>query len=140
MNKIVCFAGHKDDWRCLGIKDKLFSTIEELINKGYTIFYDGDMGAFDKLCLECLICLKKKYPYIKIIRILAYYHENKEKYDLPSIFDDSIYPDLENCYKKAIITKRNEWIVNNSDLLVCHIENTFRSGAFKTVEYARKIH
>ena len=75
----------------------------------------------------------------ELIKILAYYHHEKDKYELQTCYDGSIYPDLEEYHYKQIITKRNEWIVDNCDILVCHIENTFRSGAYNTVKYARKI-
>ena len=71
--KIVAFAGHRYEWNCIGIEEKLLQTIEKLINKGYTTFYDGACGAFDKKCLHALIELKRKYPQIKIIKILSYY-------------------------------------------------------------------
>ena len=137
--KIVCFAGHRFDWHCIGVEDKLLQTIEELINKGYSIFYDGGYGAFDKKCAETVIQLKNKYPHIKLIRILSYYHHEKEKYDLPSCYDGSEYPDLEELHYKQIIVKRNEWMIDHCDILVCHIENTYKSGAYKTVKYAQKI-
>ena len=138
-DKIVAFAGHRFEWHCIGIEEKLLQTIEELINKGYTIFYDGGYGAFDKKCAHVVLELKHKYPQIKLIKILSYYHHEKEKYELPPYYDGSIYSNLEECHYKQIITKRNEWIVDNCDILICHIENTFHSGAYNTVKYARKI-
>ncbi|MGN1208076.1 MAG: hypothetical protein ACI4TI_01255 [Christensenellales bacterium] len=48
---------------------------------------------------------------------------------MPTCYDSSIYPDLEECHYKQAITKRNERMIDNCDVLVCHIENTFRSGA-----------
>lgn len=137
--KIVAFAGHRYEWHCIGVEEKLLKTIEELINKGYTTFYDGACGAFDKKCLHAVLELKHKYPNIKLIRILSYYHHEKEKYELPDYYDGSIYPDLESLHYKQVITKRNEWIVDNSDILVCHIEEIYKSGAYNTVKYARKI-
>lgn len=138
-DKIVAFAGHRFEWHCKGVKEKIIPTLEDLINKGYTIFYDGAYGAFDNICSRAVLELKHKYPQIKLIKILSYYHHEKEKYELPSCYDGSIYPDIEECHYKQVITKRNEWIVDNCDVLVCHIENTFRSGAYNTVKYARKI-
>lgn len=137
-DKIVAFAGHRFEWHCRGVKEKIIPTLEELIHKGYTIFYDGGYGAFDKICSHAVLELKHKYPQIKLIKILAYYHHEKEKYELAPCYDGSIYPDLEECHYKQVITKRNEWIVDNCDILICHIENTFRSGAYNTVKYAKK--
>lgn len=137
-DKIVAFTGHRFEWHCKGVKEKIIPTLEEPISKGYTIFYDGAYGVFDSICSHAVLELKHKYPQIKLIRILSYCHHEKDKYELPPCYDGSIYPDLEECHYKQIITKRNEWIVDNCDILVCHIENTFNSGAYKTVKYAQK--
>lgn len=37
-DKIVAFAGHRYEWHCIGVEDKLPQVLEELIHKGYTIF------------------------------------------------------------------------------------------------------
>ena len=137
--KVVCFSGHRDDFRNIGIEEPLRKNIIELIEKGYTTFYDGGKGYFDKLSASIVIKLKQKYSYIKIIKILAYYNHDKEKGYISSDYDGTILPELEDCHPKQRITKRNEWIVQHSDVLVCHIQNTYKSGAYKTLKFARKI-
>lgn len=138
-NKVVCFFGHRDSWRNIGIEEKLKEIIEELIQKGYTIFYDGGKGYFDLISAQTVINLKEKYHNIKLIKVLTYYHSNNEKQELTLCYDESIYPELENCHPKQIYIKKNEWIVNNSNILVCHISNTYKSGAYRAVKYAQKI-
>ena len=69
---------------------------------------------------------------------LAYYHHDKEKYDLPSCYDGSILPEIEELHYKQKITKRNEWIIDHCNILVCHIEETYKSGAYRTLKYAQK--
>lgn len=137
--KIVGFAGHRNLWDNVGIEKVLEKTVIELIEKGYTVFYCGDKGYFDKLSSSIVLSLKKIYPHIKLFKILTQYHENKEKCELPPGYDGSIYPDIETCHFKAKITKCNEWIVDNIDLLVCCVHHAYKSGAFNTVQYARKI-
>lgn len=137
--KIVCFAGHRYEFQNVGIEDKLKEEILKLINKGYTTFFDGGKGFFDKLSASIVIELKKQYPQIKIYRILIYYHHNKDNWELPSCYDGSIMPDIEEYHPKTKITKRNEWIVYNSDILVCHIYKTNKSGAYNTLKYAKKL-
>ena len=110
-----------------------------IIKKGYTTFYDGGYGSFDKKCVDTILKLRTKYPHIKLIKIHAYYHHDKDRFVLPDYYNDSIYTDIENYHFKQVITKRNEWIVDHCDILVCHIEETYKSGAYNTVKYARKI-
>ena len=137
-NKIVAFAGHRYEWQSIGVEEKLLQVLEDLINKGYTVFYDGDYGAFDNKCRNAILKLKNKYPHIKLVLILTYYHHNKEKCPIPSYYDETILPELEDLHYKQKITKRNEWIIDNCDILVCHIQETYKSGAYNTVKYALK--
>lgn len=125
MEKVVAFAGHRDSWRCIGVKEKLLQTIEDLIQQGYTIFYDGNKGAFDEKCFNAIVELKEKYPY-------------KENFYLSKAVDETIFPPIEQYYPKQRITKRNEWIVDNCDVLVCHIEMPYKSETNKMVKYAQK--
>lgn len=137
-DKIVCFAGHRHEFQNIGIEQKLKETIITLIEKGYNVFYDGNKGSFDKICLSIIINLKQKYPNIKIYRILSNYNHKKEKCILPSFLNGFILPDIEHYHPKLKIKKRNEWIVDNSDILVCHIYETYKSGAYSTLKYAQK--
>ena len=138
-DKIVCFAGHRYEWQNLNIKEKLKQTIISLIEKQYTTFYVNDLGYFDRLCSEIVVGLKKEYSNIKIYKILTYYHHNKTKWQLPPCFDGSILPEIDTCYPKLIIIKKNEWLVKNSDILVCHIVDKYKSGAYRIVKYAQRI-
>lgn len=133
---VVVFVGHRNEWQCLNLKDEIYKIFEQLIIEGYTTFYDGAHGAFDKLCMNVVCELKKKYPHIKLILISTHYKHNKL---LPFCYSYSIFPPLECVYPKAKITERNKWMVDNCDIIVCHIENTSAtSGAYRTIKYARK--
>lgn len=133
-NLKVCFAGHRYEWMNIGIEKKLYCSIEQLILNGYNIFYNGDKGFFDKMCADIVRTFKHKYPQIKLIKILASYKRNE---DLSS-FDGSILPEIEMYYPKRKIYERNKWMVDNSDVLVCHVVDTYKSGAYYTLKYARK--
>lgn len=138
MQKTVCFAGHKLNVNNCGIEEKLTLVVEDLINEGYTNFFDGNKGDFDDKSANVVLKLKKRYPHIKLIKVLTYYHPNKV-YETQSCYDDEVFPDIELYHPKLKITKRNEWIVENSDVVVCHIVNKFRSGAYTMVKYAQKL-
>lgn len=136
--KIVAFAGHRYGNDNIQLKPELEKVIENLIKKGYKIFYCGGKGVFDALSVSIVYSMKEKYDGIKMYLILSSYHHDSEKWQLPEIYDGSIYPELEEVYLKARITKRNEWIVDNCDVLVCHITTTRQSGAYQMLKYARK--
>ena len=66
-------------------------------------------------------------PYT--VKDIDYY----EKY-----YDDIIIPDrVTNAYPKFAITMRNEWMVDECDLVVGCIQHN-SGGAYKAVKYAKK--
>ncbi len=138
VEKRCCFAGHRYEWQSVGIENKLYKVVEGLILNGVTVFYDGGYGVFDEKARNTVLALKQKYPHIKLIKVVAYYTYEKKKAKRLSFYDEYIYPSIEDVYFKARIIKRNEWIVDNSDVVVCHIENEKNSGAYKIVKYAIK--
>jgi len=138
MEKVVCFAGHRLDIYNNGIEKQLKEILEKLINEGYTKFLNGYKGDFDKECASVLWELKKKYPHIKLVKVLSYYNPNKIYENQLDVLDE-VFPEIDEVYPKQKITKRNEWMVEQCDVLVSHIINTFNSGAYKMFKYAQKL-
>ena len=69
--KSVCFTGHRNLYISLELRQKLYTTIEELINAGVCDFYAGGAIGWDMLCEEAVIELRKKYNCrVKIYFIL----------------------------------------------------------------------
>ena len=128
------FIGHKNCPR--EIKERLLHTIEELItNKNVTMFYVGTQGWFDRFVYETLCELEKKHK-IKVFVVLAYLdrHLNNEYYDI----EKTIFPDeLTKTPLRFAIRKRNSFMINNSDYVICYINNPF-SNAFINIEEAYK--
>ena len=51
--------------------------------------------------------------------------------------DESIYPPLEKVPKRFAISKRNEYMVYNADVVVAYVVYGF-GGASKTIQYAER--
>lgn len=139
-NKTCCFAGHSSISNQEEIKIRLKNEIIYLIEKeNVTEFYNGYKGAFDSLCARTVNELKKDYPFIKSFWVLSYMPREKDDYtdNLLKLFDESIYPDLENVHPRFAIIKRNEWMVNNSDFLIAYVKHDW-DGAFQTLRYAKR--
>ena len=52
-------------------------------------------------------------------------------------YDEIIYPEIENTLPKYAISKRNEWMVRECDLLIAYVTHGW-GGAAKTLRYAIK--
>ena len=53
------------------------------------------------------------------------------------LYDSSVYPPIENVPMRFAINKRNEWMINQADLVIAYVDHTF-GGAYKTLQYAKR--
>jgi len=127
----VTFCGHKDvhDWNL--VKRWGMSVCRELIMQGADEFFLGGYGGFDLLCASVLQQLKEESPRIRLVLVLPYLQNNM---DIDG-YDETVYPPLESVPKRFAISKRNEWMVQQSDIVVAYVIHSW-GGASKTLEYA----
>lgn len=117
------FIGHRD---CVPeTQNKLYNVIELLIKEyNVTTFYVGTHGSFDYYAYTTLCELEKIYD-IKIIVVLAYLN------NIPDYFDreKTIFPDvLEKSPFKFAVIKRNNYMIEKSQFLICCIDHTFSNS------------
>lgn len=130
---IAMFCGHSVVEDRDKVEKWLFTVVESLIKEGCDEFYLGGYGDFDFLACEVLRLLKKKYPQVKRVLVLAYLGKGFDgKY-----YDSSYYPELEKTPKRAAIIKRNKIMVDESTVVIGYVLRDLGSGAFKTLQYAR---
>ena len=110
------------------IKDLLTRQIDNLIAEyGVNVFYVGNNGQFDY------------YPQISYSIVLAYLPEREKEHNQLS-YTETIYPEgLEDTPPRFAISKRNKWMVMQSDYVIAYVEHSF-GGAAQFTEYARKKH
>ena len=136
---IVTFCGHSYSVLNDTQKQELKSILVKIMqNNPNCIFYLGGYGAFDHICLNILSQLKPNYPNVEILFVSPYLNDKyiKNKTNMMP-YDGSIYPPIESSPLKFAILKRNEWMIKNSNLLICYVANKF-GGAFNCYEYAIK--
>ena len=134
---VCCFFGHhnaKDE-----IKEKLCEQVRSLIvNENAKKFYVGTHGNFDYLALLVLREMKKEFPDIDYTVVLAYMPDRSP--DEYSYFapEETLFPDgLEKSPRRLAIIKRNEWMLKQSDTVVCYVWH-FLGGAGSMVEKAER--
>lgn len=132
--KTCCFFGHREVTH--NIRPKLTAIIERLITEeGVTEFYVGNQGQFDSTVYSVLKELKAKFPQIRYTVVLAYMPDEhiKEVYG-----EDTLFPDgLETVPKRFAISKRNDWMIEQSGYAVCYVHK-ITGGAAKFREKAKK--
>ena len=136
---IITFCGHSN---CLfndDIKKQLKTILgNEIIKNPSCKFYLGGYGDFDGLCLRALRELKHDFPTIEILFITPYLDKNYSKLELAKYYyDDVIFPPIESVPRKFAILKRNEWMVEQADLVIAYVKYSW-GGAAKALEYAKR--
>jgi len=130
---IVSFCGHGDVMESEKVRQWILAVTSDLIMNGANVFYLGGYGAFDGIAKSVLAKLCKEYPHIKSVLILPYLHRIMDE----TGYSYTLYPPLETVPKRFAISKRNEWIVDQSDIMVAYVTHNF-GGAAKTLEYAKR--
>lgn len=130
------FIGHKDTPQ--EIEPILKSTLTDLIeNKNVTTFYLGNHGRFDSMVRRTLKSLKNHYSNIDYSVVLAYLPGKKDEYGFDD-FSDTIYPEgLELVPPKFAISKRNKWMIEQSDYVVTYVKHHYGNSA-QFEEFAEK--
>ena len=137
--KCCCGFGHRDVFE--NITEKIYSAVREAAEQGCEIFYTGAMGQFDELFSSSVRSLKKDYPNVKLICVKPYMTTeiNKQGDYLYSIYDDIFIPtELANVHFKAAITKRNRWIIQNSDVVIIYTKRNY-GGTYNAKRYAERL-
>lgn len=138
-NKVCVAFGHRDVFS--EISEQLVSLIEELIvHHGVVEFWTGGMGEFDVAFSSAVRQLKQKYPHVKLLLIKPYFSAeiNTNKTYYAQMYDEVIIPQaVANVHPKSAITKRNRWMVEESDFVITFVHRNF-GGAHEAKKYAVK--
>lgn len=119
----VGFIGHKEVDYFLQIEKRLREVIGKLLDeKEFVEFYVGRNGEFDIMVSSVIKSIQRKVGTCNncLILVLPYPVADRESYE--AYYNEVLIPhELNNVHFKAAIEKRNEWIIDNSDLLIMHV-------------------
>ncbi len=127
----VSFIGHREVEDFFFVEQQVDSIVRELITtKDYVEFYVGRNGEFDILVASAISRAKRDLGGCNssLILVIPYSVAEIESYE--KYYDEVLYPpDLYYVHYKSAITKRNEWLVENSDLLVAYVTHDYGGAA-----------
>lgn len=140
-SKICCFAGHREIYDTTVLREKLRTTVKDLIQTHEVYeFWVGNYGIFDRMCANVIEDLRKNFPHIRLNLVVPYLtkeiNDNKELYYKK--YHNIIIADMPETTPKALkIIKCNEYMIKSSGYLICYVNYGF-GGAAKTLEFARR--
>jgi uncharacterized phage-like protein YoqJ len=130
---VVTFCGHSDVYQPDVVKSWLRVVVSHLIEAGAETFYLGGYGSFDSLAATVVKETKALHPEIESVLVIPYLDKEWDH----DRYDSSIYPGLENVPPRFAISKRNQWMVSEADVVVAYVTHSW-GGASKTLAYARR--
>lgn len=152
--KTLCVTGHrpeglpwKNDNTCLtyeSFAEQLILNVEYAIENGYTHFISGGALGIDSDFALAILSLKSKYPFITLeiavpckTQSKSWSEEDKNTYqhilseaDQVTILSDKYYP--------FCMQRRNEYMVNKSDCVLCCFSGVKKGGTYNTIRFAQK--
>lgn len=136
---IISFCGHAAGTISDGQKDRIEAVLRrELAKAPDCKFYLGGYGTFDETCR--VICKKLKEEFVKTELVFVTPYIDPDYYKLRNAreyYDSVVYPPIERVPRRLAIIKRNEWMANNSDLIMACVRCKF-GGAAQTLAYATR--
>ena len=137
----ITFIGHGSLSNCPNLLSEITGAIMENASKNEkTLFYCGGYGDFDNLCAKACSSLKNILT-CEVIYVTPYITQSQQEkihYLIDSkLYDSTLYPPLENVPYKFAISKRNEWMINESDLIIAFVKRN-HGGAYKSLAYAKR--
>ena len=137
--RVVLF-GHRDFNGHRALDERLFPLLKDIIRiKPYVEMYIGRNGEFDLYAAALIKSIQNAMGKTnnELICVLPYPEKNMEYYE--EYYDSVIIPECaELSHPKGAIKKRNKWMVEQADLLVCYVERK-EGGAYTALKYAKKL-
>lgn len=139
---IVTFVGHSHIEGGEILLENIKETIKASVcGRDSVTFYCGGYGDFDELCARACRELKGEIPHGEVVFVTPYITAAQQKqlsYFLQSgLYDAVIYPPLETVPPRFAISKRNEWMIHEADLVIAYVSYTY-GGAYKTLQHAKR--
>ena len=135
----VAFIGHREIRDIIYVENKIEELVLDLLHRyEFVEFNLGRNGDFDISAASAIKRAQKKYGTQNSSLNLILPYKSKDEGYFEKYYDEIIYPLGNYVHFKEAITKRNEWIMDNSDLLICYVEQERKGGALTALNYAAK--
>lgn len=139
---IITFAGHAFISSNNRIKEIVKEQIKNHVDSsGHITCYLGGYGNFDEICACACRELKQEKHGIEVVYVSPYFSLQEQakikEMERGGLYDSSIYPPLEKTPPRFAISKRNEWMMTNADLIIAYVNHSY-GGAYKSLQVAKR--
>ena len=138
---IITFFGHSSFKRTEKAEGLLLEYLERKISAKPVCLWLGGYGGFDDFAYGCCKKYKEKHPYASLALITPYITVDYQKNHLNTLkgmYDEIIYPELEEKPLRYAIYYRNRYMIEKADILISYITHSY-GGAYGAYRYATKL-
>ena len=136
----IAFIGHSVIYGQYRLEDKIEDLIrEKLCMKEYVELYIGRNGDFDISVASAAKRAQEALGHHNSSLVLIQPYPMKDDPCYEKFYDEVWYPIDSKTHPKAAITKRNQWMMKNADLLIAYVEPGRKGGAYTAMKYAKKL-
>lgn len=101
--------------------------------------YIGRNGEFDIYAATVVKSVQNTMGKVNNALICALPYPEKDMEYYEKYYDNVMIPEcIEPSHPKGAILKRNRWMVEQADLMVCYVERV-QGGAYTALKYAKKL-
>ena len=134
----VSLFGHRDFYGHRQVEERLIPILRDMIRRHEFIeIYIGRDGEFDTYAATIVKRVQREYDDYHAIEFNLVLPYPKKDMDAFEKYYDRVNIPI-SAHPKLAITKRNEWMAEQSDLILCYIERE-SGGAYRAVQYAKKL-
>ena len=134
----VAFIGHREIHDIIYVENTIEELVLDLLHRyEFVEFNLGRNGDFDICAASAIKRAQNKYGTQNSSLNLILPYKSKDESYFGKYYDEIIYTLDNYTHFKSAIKKRNEWIIDNSDLLICYVEENRQGGAMTALKYAQ---
>ena len=135
----IALIGHREIYGQYRLEDRIEDIIrKKLHSKEYVEFYVGRNGDFDISVASAIKRAQKNVGHHNSCLILCQPYRMKYDEYYEKFYDEIWYPVDSETHPKAAIIKRNQWMIDNADLIIAYVESDRQGGALRTLKYAER--
>ncbi|MGI5884863.1 MAG: hypothetical protein ACOX83_07865 [Candidatus Spyradocola sp.] len=131
--RTVAFFGH----RVVSDPEQAAAWLERVVaalyGRGARQFFLGGYGAFDALAARAVLAERGRHPDVSAVLVKPYLLGGPAPF--PGM--ETLYPPLEGVPPRYAIARRNQWMVENADVVVVYVQRGF-GGAAAALRFARQ--
>ena len=136
----VALIGHRDFDGHKTLDERLYPLLRDLIrDKPFVEIYIGRNGEFDRYGATVVKRAQKSFGKDNnaLLCLLAYPMKDMEFF--VRYYDGVMIPECaQSVHPKRAIERRNRWMVERADLLICYVEREY-GGAYAAMKYAMAL-